>query len=117
VRAHHRLPANFEVYSSGRGTYAWRVKAANGQIVAESPDHFRSETTALRAARQVRDRAGELQYDVVEESPGMHRWRAHANGRVLAVSGDAFTSRSNATRAAGRVRDIAAQAAVATRIR
>jgi uncharacterized protein YegP (UPF0339 family) len=115
-RAHHRSPASFEVYSAGPRGYAWRVRAANGQIVAVSPEHFKSETAALRAARHMRDRAGDLQYDVVEESPGLHRWRARVNGSVCAVSGDAFASRSNATRAAARVRDIAAQAAVATRI-
>jgi uncharacterized protein YegP (UPF0339 family) len=110
----HRFPASFEIYRSRAGTYHWRVRAANGQIIAESGDNFRSQAAALRAARHVRERAGELQYDVVEEAPGMHRWRAYANGRVLAVSGDAFTSRSNATRAAARVRQIAPQAGVAT---
>jgi uncharacterized protein YegP (UPF0339 family) len=115
-RAHHRPAASFEVYGHGTDTYAWRLRAGNGQIVAESANDFKTKTAALRAARHVRDRAGELQYEVVEESPGMHRWRARANGQVLAVSGDTYASRSNVQRAAARVRDLAAQAPVVTRV-
>lgn len=112
-RVEHRPAARFEVYHSQAGAFAWRIRAANGQIVAESPEQFASRATALRAARAVRDNAGELHYDLVEESPGIYRWRALADGGLLAVSGDAFASRSNARRSASRVRDIAAQAAVA----
>lgn len=113
-RAHRRSAASFEVYRSRAGTNQWRVRAANGQVVAESPEPFESKAAALDAARAVRDRLGEMDYEIVEESPGSHRWRAYDGGQLVAISGDLFMSRTNARRAAARVREIASQAAVAT---
>jgi len=112
-RVDHRPVASFEIFGQEPGVFGWRITAANGQAVAESPRSFASRAAALDAARDLRDRAGALSYDLVEESPGVHRWRATADGRPLAVSGDAFSSRSNAKRAAERVRDIATQAVLA----
>ena len=107
----YRPPGSFEVYRVGSGSYAWRVKAANGQVVAQSPDHFDSEDAAHRAARDVRDHAQQLHYDIIEEPPGA-RWRARTDGRAVAFSCDVFASRSNANRAADRVRDVLARASL-----
>jgi uncharacterized protein YegP (UPF0339 family) len=112
-RVDRRPVASFEVYGREPGVFGWRMTAANGQVVAESPRSFASRVAALDAARDVRDSAGELHYDLVEEPRDVHRWRATRDGRVLAASGDTFSSRSNAKRAAERVRAIAAQAVLA----
>lgn len=48
----------FEIYADASSNYRWRLKAANGQIVASSGESFDSKSNAERAAENVRDNAG-----------------------------------------------------------
>jgi uncharacterized protein YegP (UPF0339 family) len=45
----------FEIYSDSGGSFRWRLKAGNGQIVATSGEAFSSKSSATRAAENVRD--------------------------------------------------------------
>ena len=48
----------FEVYADAGGSYRWRLKAANGQIVASSGESFSSKANAVAAAENVKANAG-----------------------------------------------------------
>jgi uncharacterized protein len=48
----------FEVYADSAGNYRWRLKAANGQIVASSGESFSSHANAKAAAENVKANAG-----------------------------------------------------------
>jgi len=48
----------FEIYADAAGSYRWRLKAANGQIVASSGEPFDSKANAQRAAENVKQNAG-----------------------------------------------------------
>lgn len=48
----------YEVYADDGGSYRWRAKAGNGQIVASSGESFYDRSNAQRAANNVRDNAG-----------------------------------------------------------
>lgn len=48
----------FEVHKDQGGNYRWRLKAANGQIVASSGESFSSHANASTAAQNVKANAG-----------------------------------------------------------
>lgn len=48
----------YEIYSDAGGSYRWRLKASNGQIVASSGESFDSHGNAVRAAENVKENAG-----------------------------------------------------------
>jgi uncharacterized protein YegP (UPF0339 family) len=48
----------FETYADASGSYRWRLKASNGQIVASSGESFDSHSNAKRAAENVKENAG-----------------------------------------------------------
>jgi uncharacterized protein YegP (UPF0339 family) len=49
---------SFEIYKDSSGSYRWRLKAANGQVVASSGEPFTSEANARSAAENVKANAG-----------------------------------------------------------
>lgn len=48
--------ARFEIYEDGAGEWRWRLKAANGEIIAQGEGHP-NKFNARRAAYTVRDTA------------------------------------------------------------
>jgi uncharacterized protein YegP (UPF0339 family) len=53
--------SNFEVYEDKGGSYPWRAKSSNGQIVASGGEAFSSKQSAERAAENVRTGAGKAE--------------------------------------------------------
>lgn len=49
--------ASFEAYRDAGGQHRWRLKAADGRVIAMSPEGYPSEQDAERAARGARDLA------------------------------------------------------------
>lgn len=56
------MPAQFEVYEDKGGKYRWRLKAANGQIVASSGESFDSKSNARQAAEAVKESAASAEW-------------------------------------------------------
>jgi uncharacterized protein YegP (UPF0339 family) len=54
---------HFEIYEDSGGHYRWRIKSANGQIVASSGEGFASRANAVRAAENVKANAGSARVD------------------------------------------------------
>lgn len=50
--------SKFEVYADTGGSYRWRLRASNGQLVASSGESFSSRANAERAAENVKANAG-----------------------------------------------------------
>ena len=51
----------FEIYADSGGSYRWRLRATNGQIVATSGESFASKANARSAAENVKARAGDAE--------------------------------------------------------
>lgn len=49
----------FEIYQDTVGDYRWRLRAANGEIVADSGEGYLTRGNAKRAAETVKSAAGE----------------------------------------------------------
>jgi uncharacterized protein YegP (UPF0339 family) len=56
------VPAQFEVYEDKGAKYRWRLKAANGQIVASSGESFDSKSDAREAAEAVKESAASAEW-------------------------------------------------------
>jgi uncharacterized protein YegP (UPF0339 family) len=55
----------FEIYADSGDSYRWRLRAANGHVVAASGESFDSKSNALRAAENVKKNAGGAQISEV----------------------------------------------------
>lgn len=92
-----------ELYEDRRGEHRWRLLGANGQIVADSGEGYKSADAAEDGLDRVRRFApdtdvldiGRAVFEVYEDASDEFRWRLRArNGRILADSGEGYEDRS-----------------------
>jgi uncharacterized protein YegP (UPF0339 family) len=95
----------FEVYEDAGGDYRWRLKAANGNVVADSGQGYSSESEADNAVERVQNYAPEAHaldvgfaaFEVYEDAGGDWRWRLrHRNGNIVGDGGQGYSSRTKA---------------------
>jgi uncharacterized protein YegP (UPF0339 family) len=105
--------AEFEVYQNNRGEYSWRLRHANGNIIADSGEGYATKSGADDAVERVRSYApeadlldvGDAAFELYEDSAEEWRWRLrHRNGNVLADSDEGYRDRSDAVAAVTRVK-------------
>jgi uncharacterized protein YegP (UPF0339 family) len=46
------MTAKFEIHTDGKGEYRWRLKSANGQVIATSGEEYISKVSAQTASRR-----------------------------------------------------------------
>ncbi|HVK02841.1 MAG TPA: HVO_2922 family protein [Armatimonadaceae bacterium] len=56
--------AKFEVYKDTKGEYRWRLKAGNGEVVADGNEGYASKQSCLNGIRVVKENAADA--EVVE---------------------------------------------------
>jgi len=105
--------AEFEVYEDNRGEYRWRLRHANGEIIADSGEGYSSEDEAENAVERLGTYApdadlldvGTGAFEIYEDKGEEWRWRLRArNGNIMADSGQGYGVRSDATEAVTRVK-------------
>ncbi|MGB9965853.1 DUF1508 domain-containing protein [Halobacterium hubeiense] len=114
-RLQDRVPdAEFDVYEDDAGEYRWRLRAANGNLVADSGEGYTRRGEAEDAVERVREYApdadaldvGSAAFEVYEDAGGDWRWRLrHRNGEIVATSGEGYSSRSAVHDAVERVKE------------
>lgn len=111
--------ADFEVYEDNRGKYRWRLRHANGEIIADSGQGYASESGAEDAVERVRNYApeaphldiGTAAFEIYEDNAEEWRWRLRSrNGNGLADSSQGYGSRRAAEAAVVRIKRHAPQA-------
>ncbi len=55
--------AKFELYKDGKGEYRWRLKSANGQVIATGGESYTSKAGALNGIEAVKRDAGNANVD------------------------------------------------------
>jgi uncharacterized protein YegP (UPF0339 family) len=101
-----RVPdADFDVYEGNAGEYRWRLRAENGEIVADSGEGYSSRSNAENSVDRVREYlpdadaldVGGAAFEVYEDAGGEWRWRLrHRNGNIVATGGEGYSSRTAA---------------------
>ncbi|WP_284011053.1 YegP family protein [Haloarcula pelagica] len=109
-RVQKRAPAaavddGFEVYEDTAGKWRWRLRAENGEIVADSGQGYSNRSKAMDGLERVQNYAadagllpvGSTVFELFADKADEWRWRLrHRNGNVLADSGEGYTERNKA---------------------
>ncbi|WP_353633836.1 HVO_2922 family protein [Halobacterium sp. NMX12-1] len=115
--------ADFDVYEDDAGEYRWRLRAENGNVVADSSEGYTRRGEAEDATERVSEYApdadaldvGFAAFEVYEDAGGEWRWRLrHRNGNIIGDGGEGYSSRTKAHDAIESVKRDAPGAAVET---
>jgi large subunit ribosomal protein L21 len=119
----------FEIFEDKSGQWRWRLRAANGELVAMSEQGFSSKASVVRTLGVVRknvaaaedhveltaDEAAEGKtakgFEIFEDKSGQWRWRLRAaNGELVAIPEQGFASKAGVVKALEVVRRNVAEA-------
>jgi len=105
----------FEVYKDKGGTFRWRLKAANGAVLATPGQGYKAMADAKRGVEIVQKAGSDdkAKFEVYEDAKKEHRWRLKAaNGQVVASSSEGYKAKADADKAVESVKAGAAKAEV-----
>jgi uncharacterized protein YegP (UPF0339 family) len=105
----------FEIYQDKANKYRWRLKAANGEILATSGEGYKSKESCKHGLASVQKGAGtgKLKFDSYKDKAGEYRWRLKAsNGQIVAASSQGYKSKRDCEHAVDLIKNGAAKAKV-----
>jgi uncharacterized protein YegP (UPF0339 family) len=89
----------FQIFNDSRGGYSWRLKAANGLIIANGESY--TAKANCEAAIALVKAARLEQFTVYVDARNEWRWRLKAtNGEIIAQSSESYRNRSDCENAA-----------------
>jgi uncharacterized protein YegP (UPF0339 family) len=105
----------FELYKDKADEYRWRLKAANGAVLATPGQGYKDKADAKNGIEVVK-RSGadaKVKFEVYEDAKKEYRWKLKAaNGQVVAGSGEGYKAKADAEKAVEAVKAGAATAEV-----
>ena len=106
----------FELYQDKKAEYRWRLKAANGAVLATPGQGYKDKADAKNGIEVVK-KAGaagaKAKFDVYEDNKKEYRWKLKSgNGQVVASSSEGYKAKADAEEAVERVKAGAAKAEV-----
>lgn len=60
---HKNLMAHFEIYTDDRGEYRWRLRADNGELIADSGEGYTDEDDCREGIRLVKEEASSAEVE------------------------------------------------------
>nr|WP_206042099.1 DUF1508 domain-containing protein [Haloarcula argentinensis] len=103
----------FEVYEDAGEEWRWRLRANNGELIADSGEGYANRSKAMDAIERVQSYAadadlleiGSAAFEVYEDRGEEWRWRLrHRNGEIIADSGERYAERNKAIAAIERIK-------------
>ncbi len=92
----------FEIYKGKKEDFRWRLKAANGAVLATGGQGYRAKADAKNGIASVQKAAAspKANFELYEDKNKEHRWRLKAsNGQVIASSSEAYKAKADAEKA------------------
>jgi uncharacterized protein YegP (UPF0339 family) len=87
----------FEIYKDKAGEFRWRLKTADGDVLAVPEDAYKSQADAKRAVNSIRTNVKKLKVEYTTDKAKMHRWELKAsNGRVMARASKGYKTKAEA---------------------
>jgi len=87
----------FETFEDTKKEHRWRLKAANGMVVAVASEGYKAKADRDKAIALIKDGADKLTFEVFEDSAKEYRWRLKAgNGEILATAGEGYKNKTDA---------------------
>jgi len=104
----------FEVYQDASKEFRWRLKAANGAILATSGQGYKAKTDCKNGVDRIKqDAADKLKFEVYEDAKKEYRWRLKAsNGQVIGASSEGYKAKGDCEKAIDLIKAGAAKAEV-----
>ncbi|VTS01633.1 Uncharacterized protein OS=Halorubrum distributum JCM 9100 GN=C465_08998 PE=4 SV=1: DUF1508: DUF1508 [Gemmata massiliana] len=105
----------FELYKGKDEQFRWRLKAANGAILATAGQGYKAAADARHGIELVQ-KAGtndKEKFEVYEDEKKEHRWRLKAvNGQVVATSSEGYKAKADAEKVIAAIKAGASKAGV-----
>jgi uncharacterized protein YegP (UPF0339 family) len=87
----------FEIYKDKAGEFRWRLKTADGDILAVPEDAYKSEASAKKAVESIQKNAAKLKVEFSVDKGKKHRFDLKAsNGRVMARASGGYDTKKEA---------------------
>jgi uncharacterized protein YegP (UPF0339 family) len=105
----------FEMYQDAGKEYRWRLKAANGAVLASSGQGYKAKADCAKGVERLKEQANtdKLTFEVYEDSGKQFRWRVKAsNGQVVGSSSESYKAKADCEKAIDLVKKGAASATV-----
>ena len=104
-----------ELYEGKDGQFRWRLKAANGAILATAGQGFKAKADAKHSIELIQ-KAGtddKMKFELYEDDKKEYRWRLKAgNGQTVASSSEGYKAKADAEKAVASIKADAAKAEV-----
>ncbi len=93
------------MYEDAAEEWRWRLRADNGELIADSGEGYANRSKAMDAVERVQSYAadadllaiGSAAFEVYEDEGEEWRWRLrHRNGKIIADSGEGYAERNKA---------------------
>jgi uncharacterized protein YegP (UPF0339 family) len=97
----------FEIYKGKKDDYRWRLKAANGAVLATAGQGYKAKADAKNGVASVQKAAAspKANFEFYEDAKKEHRWRLKAaNGQVIASSSEGYKAKADAEKAVDSVK-------------
>jgi uncharacterized protein YegP (UPF0339 family) len=104
----------FEVYQDAKEQYRWRLKAANGKVLATPGQGYKAKRDCLNGVERIKnDATTKLKFEVYEDKKMEHRFRIKAaNGQVIGASSESYKAKADAEKAVELIKEGAKTAEV-----
>jgi uncharacterized protein YegP (UPF0339 family) len=105
----------FEMYEGADKEYRWRLKTADGKILATAGQGYKSKESCKHGIDLVKTEAGtdKLKFEEYEDKAMEHRWRLKAaNGQIVAASSEGYKTKADCEKAIEMIKKGASKAEV-----
>ena len=108
------MAAKFEIYQDNANEYRWRLKAANGKVMATPGEGYKAKADCKKAVESIKAGAGDkLKFETYEDSKKENRWRLKAaNGNVMATSSEGYKAKADCEKAIDAIKKAARTAEI-----
>jgi uncharacterized protein YegP (UPF0339 family) len=83
----------FEMYQDAAGQYRWRLKSANGNVLAVPGQGYVAKADCKHAIDSIKENAASTKqtFETYQDSKQEHRWRLKSsNGQTIATSSEGY---------------------------
>jgi uncharacterized protein YegP (UPF0339 family) len=103
----------FELYEDTAKEHRWRLKSANGKILATAGQGYKAKEDAKGAVDKLIKDVDKYAFEVYQDKAQQFRWRLKAsNGQVVASSSEGYEARPSAEAAIDIIKKNVAKAQV-----
>jgi uncharacterized protein YegP (UPF0339 family) len=105
----------FEVTRDAAKEFRWRLKAANGKILATSGQGYKAKADCMNGIKRIQKDvdSGKLKFELYKDKAMEFRWRLKAaNGQIIGASSDGYKAERDADHAIELIKKGAARATV-----